>query len=135
VEILPEINPLNFVLVKPPVDLITAEVYREFDSLGPPPAKDRPSRLEAAVAALGGGKLAELGRAMRNSLEAAAAVLTPWIERARAAFDKLDFVAHQLSGSGSVYFGLCRHAHHARRLAARLKTLRMGSVYIARSCP
>jgi 4-diphosphocytidyl-2-C-methyl-D-erythritol kinase len=135
VETLPATKPLHFVLVKPPVELRTADVYREFDSLAAGPAKDRASELGSAVAALGNGRLAELARAMRNSLEAAAAVLTPWIERARAAFDKLGFIAHQLSGSGSVYFGLCGHAQHARRLAARLKLLRMGSVYVARSCP
>jgi 4-diphosphocytidyl-2-C-methyl-D-erythritol kinase len=71
---------------------------------------------------------------MRNRLESAAAVLTPWIAQAREWFSELDFVAHQLSGSGSAYFGVCRHAQHARRLASILRTRQLGLVYATRSC-
>jgi 4-diphosphocytidyl-2-C-methyl-D-erythritol kinase len=72
---------------------------------------------------------------MRNALQGAAARLTPWIEKARAAFAEHDFLAYQLSGSGSAYFGLCRHACHARRLASVVKTRGVGLVYALRSCP
>jgi 4-diphosphocytidyl-2-C-methyl-D-erythritol kinase len=69
-----------------------------------------------------------------NRLQEAAATLSPWIERLHRAFDKLDFVAHQLSGSGSAYFGVCRHAGHARRLATILRARHLGLVYATRSC-
>ena len=52
-----------------------------------------------------------------------------------AIFDRLDFVAHQLSGSGSAYFGVCRHAQHARRLAAFLRTRQLGLVYATQQLP
>ena len=39
-----------------------------------------------------------------------------------------DCLAAQLSGSGSAYFGICRHARHARRVAERLKMRGMGQV-------
>jgi 4-diphosphocytidyl-2-C-methyl-D-erythritol kinase len=71
---------------------------------------------------------------MRNGLEAAAAKLSPWIERLRAAFGQLDFLAHQLSGSGPAYFGVCRHARHARRLASVLRRRQLGLIYVTRSC-
>jgi 4-diphosphocytidyl-2-C-methyl-D-erythritol kinase len=71
---------------------------------------------------------------MHNGLQAAAASLTPWVGQVSALFDRLDLAAHQLSGSGSAYFGLCRHAPHARRLAAFLRTRQLGLVYATSSC-
>ena len=46
---------------------------------------------------------------------------------------RLDVLGHQLSGSGSAYFGVCRNAQHARRLAAYLRTQQLGLVYATRS--
>jgi 4-diphosphocytidyl-2-C-methyl-D-erythritol kinase len=135
VEKLPATAPLHFVMVKPPVELSTADVYQAFDTLPPPGDRRAPQRLETLVTSLRRGRLAEIGRAMHNALESAAASLSPWVERARAAFDELDCLAHQLSGSGSAYFGLCRHAQHARRLAAVLRARGLGLVYALRSCP
>jgi 4-diphosphocytidyl-2-C-methyl-D-erythritol kinase len=63
-----------------------------------------------------------------------ALALTPWIGRLQGEFDRLDCLGHGLSGSGSSYFGLCRHARHARRIARRLKMLNIGSVFAVRSC-
>jgi 4-diphosphocytidyl-2-C-methyl-D-erythritol kinase len=127
--------PLHFVVVKPPADLSTADVYRTYDAIGEAGRDHESSRIEDAAAALRGGRLLQLAAAMRNMLQGAAARLTPWIEQARAAFAELDFLAHQLSGSGSAYFGLCRHARHAHRLASVLKTRGVGLVYSLRSCP
>lgn len=127
--------PLHFVLAKPPVDLSTAEVYRAYDALDTSGPHRERSHLDDAVKALRSGRLAQLAAAMHNGLQAAAAASTPWVEKARAAFSRLDFLAHQLSGSGSTYFGLCRHAQHARRLASALRNRDVGLVYALRSCP
>jgi 4-diphosphocytidyl-2-C-methyl-D-erythritol kinase len=128
---------LHFVVVKPPVDLNTVDVYRTFDERTGVccDADAGSSQVSTLISALQRGHLAEIGRLMRNSLQAAAMSLTPWINRVRGAFHGLDFLGHQLSGSGSAYFGLCRHAQHARRLAAVMKTRRLGQVYALRSCP
>jgi 4-diphosphocytidyl-2-C-methyl-D-erythritol kinase len=40
---------------------------------------------------------------------------------------------HQMSGSGSSYFGLCQTARQARRIAAHLRSRRVGAVYAAAS--
>jgi 4-diphosphocytidyl-2-C-methyl-D-erythritol kinase len=72
---------------------------------------------------------------MGNSLQSAAARLSPWVRAAKTAFERLDCLAHQLSGSGSAYFGLCRHARHARRVASILRVRQLGAVYAVRSFP
>jgi 4-diphosphocytidyl-2-C-methyl-D-erythritol kinase len=126
------------VIVKPPAGLDTPAVYRALDALtcsGRDRAVDsHRARLDALVRALERGALTELGRWMGNRLQAAAATLSPWIERVRAVCAQLDFLGHQLSGSGTAYFGVCRHAQHARRLASILRTRQLGLVYVTRSC-
>lgn len=122
-------RPLDFVIVKPPHDLSTADVYRAHAQM----AKDG-----AAAAPANHQHDAASGRNsldwMANRLQAAAASLSPWVERLRAVFDSLGFLRHQLSGSGSAYFGVCRHAAHARRLATILRVRQLGLVYATRSC-
>jgi 4-diphosphocytidyl-2-C-methyl-D-erythritol kinase len=72
---------------------------------------------------------------MHNRLQAAAAALSPRVARLREVFNTLDCWGHQLSGSGSAYFGVCRDAKHARRLAAVLRMRQLGLVYATRSYP
>jgi 4-diphosphocytidyl-2-C-methyl-D-erythritol kinase len=83
------------------------------------------------VAALQRGDAAAAGLNLGNGLEPAAAELTPWIERLRGEFERLGVIGHQMSGSGSSYFGLCRHARHARRVAARLRARNLGAAFAA----
>jgi 4-diphosphocytidyl-2-C-methyl-D-erythritol kinase len=134
VERLPPLPPLYFVIVKPADALGTGEVYKAHDSIAgqkPPIAKGQLNRLIANLY-LGGWQ--EVGKWMHNRLQAAASLLSPCVEILRRAFAELDFVAHQLTGSGSAYFGICRHAAHARRLASILRTRQLGLVYATRSC-
>jgi len=129
--------PLEVVIVKPPTSLATAEVYRTLDRL-PAGNGDSAGRAERCLASLSSalrrGTISDLEQWMGNWLQAAAAVLSTWIGRVQAAFTELDFLGHQLSGSGSAYFGVCRHARHARRLATVLKSRQLGLVYVTRSC-
>ncbi len=132
VERLPAMPTLHFVVAKPPGGLSAGEVYRSYDRLS---QSERIGERRASVSmSVHGSRWGDLRRWMRNRLESAAALLTPWIAQARAVFSELDFVAHQLSGSGSAYFGVCRHAQHARRLANILRTRQLGLVYATRSC-
>jgi 4-diphosphocytidyl-2-C-methyl-D-erythritol kinase len=123
----------HFVVVKPPVGFSTAEVYREYARQQASEAGDRPMLSEFVSGALWGRQNGR-GRYMWNGLERAASSLSHWVDKLRMAFDQLDFVGHQLSGSGSAYFGVCRHAQHARRLANILRTRQLGQVYATRSC-
>jgi 4-diphosphocytidyl-2-C-methyl-D-erythritol kinase len=135
-ERLPPIRPLHFVLVKPPVGLNSGAVYGAYDARpdNRDEESDRNRGLAAFVAGLSRGKGFDVCRQMQNALQNAASSLSPWVDRLRMVFDELDFVGHQLSGSGSAYFGVCRHAHHARRLASILRTRQLGLVYATRSC-
>ncbi len=133
VEPLTGIAPLHFVIVKPPAGLDTADVYEAHDRLVETTKPGR-SRLDELVSALRSCRYGELGRLMINRLEAAAATLAPWIERVRRVFEQLGCLGHQLSGSGSSYFGVCRHARQARRLAAVLRARQLGLIYATRSC-
>lgn len=113
---------LHVVVVRPPVGLSTPQVYSHCQ-----PA-EKPQRVEPLVAALRQGNLPAAGARMYNRLQRPAGELTPWIERLERAFDRLDVLGHQMSGSGSSYFGVCRHARHARRTAARARGMKLGIV-------
>jgi 4-diphosphocytidyl-2-C-methyl-D-erythritol kinase len=108
--------PLNFVIVQPPTGLSTAEVYRYCR-----PAST-PRDVNPLLVAWRAGRLAELGKLLFNRLQAAAEQISPWVWRLRNEFDRYDFLGHQLTGSGSAYFGLCQSARHARRLASALRS-------------
>ncbi len=121
-------GPLHFVVVRPPVGLSTAAVY------GVCRPAENPIALAPMVDALGRRDLGQLGRLMLNRLQPAAERLSPWMGRLRAAFAGLDCLGHGMTGSGTAYYGLCRHARHARRLARRLIAKGIGSVFAVRSC-
>jgi 4-diphosphocytidyl-2-C-methyl-D-erythritol kinase len=91
---------LHVAVVRPPAGLSTAEVYRHCR-----PAKS-PWGLEGLLEAAQRGQTAAVGRALFNGLQAAAEELSPWIGRVRAAFRRTDCCGHQMSGSGTSYFGI-----------------------------
>jgi 4-diphosphocytidyl-2-C-methyl-D-erythritol kinase len=133
VERLHGIPRLHFVVVKPPEGISTADVYRAHDSL-PGDVDARLSRSMRSLNSMTPNSRIQLSKWMRNGLQLAATAISPRVERLQSAFDRLDFIAHQLSGSGSAYFGVCRHAQHARRLATVLRTQQLGLVYATHSC-
>ncbi|MFO0914410.1 MAG: hypothetical protein U0795_15725 [Pirellulales bacterium] len=118
---------LHFVVVKPPVGLSTPEVYGQVRV----PAE--PRDVEPLLWSLRRGRLSDAGRRLFNRLTEAAETLTPWVARIRGVFQRMDVLGHQMSGSGTSYFGLCYNAGHATRVASRLRSQRLGSVYAVRS--
>jgi len=119
---------LHFVVVRPPAGLSTAAVYGACRV----PAKPRP--LKPLLDALKRGDINRAGRLLFNRLQPAAESLSPWIARLRREFDGLDCPGHGMSGSGTSYFGLCRHAKHARRIAGRLQANGARRVFAVQSC-
>ena len=75
--------------------------------------------------------MAEIGKNLHNRLQEPAARLTPWIGRLRDEMARHDTLGHQMTGSGSSYFGLCRTPRQARRIASRLRARRVGTVFAA----
>jgi 4-diphosphocytidyl-2-C-methyl-D-erythritol kinase len=119
---------LHFVIVRPPTGLGTEAVYKVCR-----PAES-PLSVMPLIHALKQGNKNEAGRMLFNRLLPSVLKMTPWIGRLQREFERLDCLGHGLSGSGSSYFGLCRHARHARRIARRLQVLNVGGVFAVHSC-
>lgn len=124
IELVPSAR-LHVVVVRPPVGLSTSEVYRQCQ-----PAT-QPARVESIARALATGNPAEVAKHLANRLQEPAGKLTAWIARLEEEFERLDCLGQQMSGSGSSYFGICKSARHARRVASRLRARRLGMVYAA----
>jgi len=116
---------LDLVVVRPPVGLATRDVYRNCQPT------DEPISMEPMLRALREGNLATAGKLLTNRLEPAAERLSPWIGRLRDEMDRLDCVGHRMTGSGTAFFGICRHARHARRVAQQLRGRNVGTVFRA----
>lgn len=128
IETLATLPVLDLVIVRPPVGLSTPAVYKACR-----PAL-RPAAAVPLVEAWRRGDIAGVGRQLTNRLQPAAESLSPWIERLAQNFSEQGCYGHQMSGSGSSYFGICRHAKHARQVARRLRARRLGFVYCTRTC-
>lgn len=122
------LGPLYFVVVRPPVGLATADVYR----VARPP--ENAECVASLLDALQQGDLRQAGRRLHNRLQPAAEQLSPWISRLQVEFSQLGFLGHGMSGSGTAYFGLCRHARHAQCAARRLRARNIGNAIAVRSC-
>ncbi len=127
IEPLANLPPLDLVVVAPPDGLSTADVYRNCT-----PAQ-RPRPIEPLVAALRSGDLRRIGPALHNRLQEPAERLSEWIGRARRELLAVDCPAVGMSGSGTSCFGICRHAHHARHAARRLRARGWAEAYAVRT--
>ena len=94
VEPLPFRCRLHVVLINPPVGLSTAKVYQHAE------VPDRPTTCDGLRAALEHANPMNIGKLLFNRLQAAAASISPWIERIASAVDVCDPCGHQMSGSG-----------------------------------
>ena len=112
------------VIVKPDVGLATRDVYQRVDLESERRSVSDLMKLQ--------GSLSGFASRLFNRLESAAESISPWIEKLRTIFSRLGLVGHQLSGSGSSYFGICRSSRHARRVAQLLRALKIGMVYTVR---
>jgi 4-diphosphocytidyl-2-C-methyl-D-erythritol kinase len=124
---LPRLPRCEIVVVHPPVALGTAEVYRQ--SRVPTVAR----RFDSAFVTGQIRHPAGLGNILFNRLQQPAAEISPWISRLETEFCKAPFVAHQMSGSGSSYFGICATQDDARRAEHKLRAARIGHVVRAKS--
>lgn len=85
--------------------------------------------------ALEHGDVERVGKALFNRLQAPAERLLPLVTEVRQLLDALApeqlFWGHQMSGSGSSYFALCRGEAHAQRLARQITTRWASGVLIS----
>ena len=105
------------VLMMPPAGLSTAQVYQQSQ------LPDQPKSSQMLLDGLRRNDFRKVANGLFNRLQMAAEKIQPWITKAKREFQKLDCQAHQMTGSGSAYFGLYRNLQtansSARRLAAR----------------
>jgi len=118
---------LYFVVVRPPIGLATPEVYAHCRPSG---SDADPGRL---IDTLRSGSREVAGTLFVNRLQPAAERLCPMVAQVREAFERLDCLGHQMTGSGTAYFGLCRDRRHARRVATQLRCRGLGRVLSVRS--
>lgn len=116
---------LHLVIVRPPEGLSTARVYRHCR-----PAT-QPVNAAPLLDALRAGNPRDIGRSLFNRLQSTAEELSPWVRKLRLVFNQLDCLGHHMSGSGTSYFGICRHARQARRLLCLLRAADLGEAFYA----
>lgn len=127
IEALADLPTWHFVVVRPPQGLSTAEVYAHCR------VAERPHAVAPLVGALRAGDGRNLRNLLFNRLQEAAESLSPWVGRVRRELARSDCLADQMTGSGTAYFGICRHARHARRVAGRLQARGIGRVFAVRA--
>jgi len=88
------------VVAQPPEGISTVEVFGKLRIPQEQVSSDR------AVNACRSGRLAAIADSMFNRLEEPASGLSAWPSRLREEFGKLGCLGHQMSGSGSCYFGV-----------------------------
>lgn len=106
---------LNLVVAMPPVGLSTATVFKNSTL----PSAQQSS--EPLVQGLIYRKLQDICCGMWNRLQAAAESLSPWVNRLKNEFSNLPCVGHQMTGSGTAYFGVFQNATTARRAEMLLR--------------
>jgi len=122
IESLGRVPPLDVVVVRPPEGLSTPAVYKACH------VPQKPAEVGPIAGSLQRGRAREVARRMMNRLQEPAEGLSPAIVQLREAFSRTGCLGHQMSGSGSSYFGVCATAASARRVAARLRALDVGLV-------
>ncbi len=124
---LPAMPRVEVVLVRPPESLGTAMVYRRAS------VSDRPKTLPRRLLDGSIQTPHDFGDVLFNRLQQPAAMISRSIDHLEREFSRLPFVAHQMSGSGSTYFGICANRFDAIYAQQRLKAANVGHVVRART--
>ena len=106
---------MHFVVIRPEFGLSTPAIYQRCR-----PA-DQPKRAEKLLEALRQGNLRVAGDLMTNRLQGPATEVAAEIDDVATEFSSLGAVGHQLSGSGSAYFGWFHSARAAKRGVVALR--------------
>lgn len=120
---------LHFVISKPASGLSTAAVFRQCRPT------TEPHSVRPLVDALYAGRLSLAASRLFNALQSPAEELNSDVIRLRRLFDRLPFVGHQMSGSGTSYFGICSQREQAESLAAQIRSTGCDHVFVASTQP
>lgn len=141
---LQQVSGIPCVVIKPRFGLSTPDVFNAFPSTTlkePEEASimsnithEQNNRSKQVASRLASSHWKRIGEVMSNALQVAAMQVAPSLQEIPQIMSKLPVLAHQLSGSGSAYFALCRTAMEARRVAAILRAHEVGRLYVTNTC-
>ena len=132
-----QIHPLSVrasmpcVVIKPNHGMSTPEVYKAVEKQD---FTEDGNHSKALRDLLVSNKWREIGPWITNSLQAAALRVYPNMRKIIDALMRIPVLCHQLSGSGSAYFAICRTLREARRTASILRANNLGTVYVTSTC-
>lgn len=127
-ESLQALTNMHFVIARPASGLSTPAVFKQCQ-----PGRSSQTAEEFARS-LTNSNPQRMVRLLLNDLQPAAENLNHDVKQLRTLFETLPVVGHQMSGSGTSYFGICQSSRHARAMSARLKAAGVPWVQVARSC-
>lgn len=112
IERLPEPSPMWVVLVKPPIAVSTADVYR---NLSVSDIREHPDTA-LMVQALAGGDLEKIAKQLGNVLETVTFKMHPEVERLKWQMMKFGALGALMSGSGPTVFAIADRETRAQRI-------------------
>ena len=101
----------NIVVAQPPTGISTAELYARCH------VPEAPQNSQGLTSGLAEGDALMVGRNLFNRLEGVAEHVNGDVLKLRSEFARTHCLGHQLTGSGSCYFGLYRHQRNMRTAA------------------
>ena len=99
---LPPIKPINVLLVKPPVNISTADIYREIDNTDIPQHPDTKAMIEAIEA----GDIYKIADNLCNVMESVTQKIQPMIGGIKKKMMSDGAIGALMSGSGPTVFGI-----------------------------
>ena len=123
---------LDIVLIKPRVGLATAAVFADYATYQGASVDDRVA-VDNILGACASGRAPEIGKWLHNRLVDSALRLQPELQQLQAELLALGLPGVQMTGSGSTFYLLCRHARHARKIAEQLSHRGHAAVFPTRT--
>ena len=115
---------IPLVLVKPEQGLSTPAVFDRLADIG----WQAPHSIEPMLTAFEKGDLACIAKSLHNRLLKPAVALLPELKELSGQLAELNMPGYQMTGSGSTFFVICRHQNQAKKLASRLRQMKLGTV-------
>jgi len=115
---------LPLVLVKPEQGLSTPAVFARLADIG---GQDT-HLIEPMLTAFNKGDLVSIAKSLHNRLLKPALAQLPVLQELSGKLAELNMPGYQMTGSGSTFFMICRHQNQAKKLASRLRQMKLGTV-------
>ncbi len=119
---------LPLVLVKPEQGLSTPAVFARLADIGGQGTHLDTHLIEPMLTAFKKGDLVSIAKSLHNRLLEPALAQLPDLHELSGKLAELNMPGYQMTGSGSTFFVICRHQNQAKKLASRLRQMKLGTV-------